>query len=107
MRPLVLISDEHVKKGLTLCLALPGLIMDAIQSTAGTIRQQLGNPEMPPNPAFLYVLPNQARFRPNLYIFQRTYQGTWSVDLFFDSKSAPARLEGRTFCRLFPRKHLN
>lgn len=48
----------------------------------------------PPDPALLYVLPNQARYQPDLFVFQRAYEGTWSVDVFYDSGSASSKLDG-------------
>lgn len=48
--------------------------------------------ETPPDPALLFALPNDVRYGANLFGFQKTYEGTWSVDIFFDSDSIPSKL---------------
>ncbi|GAA6060932.1 hypothetical protein JCM10212_003840 [Sporobolomyces blumeae] len=45
------------------------------------------------DPGILLTLPNEARYGANLFGFQKVYEGTWAVDIFFDSKSAPAKLD--------------
>ncbi|KAK4048339.1 Processing alpha glucosidase I [Microbotryomycetes sp. JL201] len=47
----------------------------------------------PPDPALLYQLPNEVRSGANLYGFQKTYEGTWSVDVYFDSVEADGKLD--------------
>ena len=48
--------------------------------------------ESPPDPALLFALPNDVRYGANLFGFQKAYEGTWSVDIFFDSDSIPSKL---------------
>ncbi|KAK4053895.1 Processing alpha glucosidase I [Microbotryomycetes sp. JL221] len=47
----------------------------------------------PPDPALLYQLPNEVRTGANMYGFQRTYEGEWSVDIYFDSQEAEGPLD--------------
>ncbi|KAM0753058.1 glycoside hydrolase [Meredithblackwellia eburnea MCA 4105] len=49
--------------------------------------------ESPPDPAVLFALPNEVRYGANLYGFQKTYEGSWSVDIFYDSASAGTKLD--------------
>ncbi|GAA5925076.1 hypothetical protein JCM10213_000525 [Rhodosporidiobolus nylandii] len=49
--------------------------------------------QSPPDPAILFALPNEVRAGAGLFGLQKTYQGTWAVDVFFDSDAAPAKLD--------------
>ncbi|KAM0791195.1 hypothetical protein ACM66B_005677 [Microbotryomycetes sp. NB124-2] len=50
----------------------------------------------PPDPALLYQLPNEVRSGANMYGFQKTYEGTWSVDIYFDSVEADAKFDAKS-----------
>lgn len=50
-------------------------------------------PDNPPDPALLFALPNEVRSGANLFAFQKTYEGAWSVDVFYDSLSVPGSLD--------------
>lgn len=41
------------------------------------------------DPALLFKLPNEIRSGATLFGFQKVYEGIWSFDIFFDSKSMP------------------
>lgn len=73
--------------------------MNAIQSNSHTVLKPYGR-ENPPDPALLFQLPDEVRYGANLYGFQRTYQGTWSVDIFYDSASLPSKLDSE--CNRLP-----
>lgn len=67
--------------------------MGAIAANARELMQQFG-PGNPADPSVLFALPNEVRYGANLYGFQKTYEGHWSVDIFFDSESLPSKLDG-------------
>ena len=47
----------------------------------------------PPDPAVLFALPNEIRYGANLYGFQKSYEGSFSVDIFFDSAASPSKMD--------------
>ncbi|GAA5904067.1 hypothetical protein JCM6882_003816 [Rhodosporidiobolus microsporus] len=47
----------------------------------------------PPDPAITFALPNEVRLNAGLYGIQKTYQGKWGVDIFFELEAAPANLD--------------
>lgn len=46
-----------------------------------------------PDPAVLLTLPDEARYGANLFGFQRVYEGTWAVDIFFEPESTHSPLD--------------
>ncbi|SCZ88804.1 BZ3500_MvSof-1268-A1-R1_Chr2-1g04647 [Microbotryum saponariae] len=46
-----------------------------------------------PDPAYVFLLPDQVRSASNLITLQKTYEGTWSVDIFYDSDASPSKLD--------------
>lgn len=75
--------------------------MNVIAATSSEIVSQFGS-ERGYDPAMLHVLPNQARYQPNIYTFQKTYEGTWSVDVFFDSAEAAVKLDSLSLSSTSP-----
>ncbi|KAG9001821.1 Processing alpha glucosidase I, partial [Tulasnella sp. 427] len=53
-----------------------------------------------PEPGLILTLPNDAPSASNFYALQKTYDGEFSFDVFFDSESAETKLNGETFTRL-------
>lgn len=47
-----------------------------------------------PDPALLAALPNTEQPVASAYWFQKTYEGEWSFDVFFDSAEVKARMDG-------------
>lgn len=68
--------------------------MNAMSSNTQPLLKKYGQ-ESPPDPALLFAFPNEIRSGANLYGFQKTYEGTWSVDIFYDSASLPQKLDGK------------
>lgn len=75
--------------------------MNAIRINSHEIIKPFGT-ESPPDPALLFQLPDEIRYGANLYGFQRTYEGTWSVDIYFDSASVTQKFSRK--CSLVCRK---
>lgn len=69
--------------------------MNALSENSHKIIEPYGT-KNPPDPALLFQLPDQVRSGANLYGFQRTYEGTWGVDIYFDSAAAPQELSCRS-----------
>ncbi|GAA5925452.1 mannosyl-oligosaccharide glucosidase [Sporobolomyces koalae] len=46
------------------------------------------------DPAVLLTLPNEARYGANLYGFQKVYEGTWTLDIFFEPSGSQTGLDG-------------
>jgi mannosyl-oligosaccharide glucosidase len=44
----------------------------------------------PPDPAILFSLSNEVKTGANFYAFQKTYEQTFSLDIFYDTKATPA-----------------
>lgn len=66
--------------------------MNAIAAHSNNVLKPYG-PQNPPDPALLFQLPDEVRYGANVYGFQRTYQGFWSVDVFYDSAAFPSQLD--------------
>jgi mannosyl-oligosaccharide glucosidase len=45
--------------------------------------------DSPPDPAILFSLPNELHTGANFFAFERTYEGPFSLDVFYDTSSAP------------------
>ncbi|GAA5950730.1 hypothetical protein JCM21900_000496 [Sporobolomyces salmonicolor] len=72
------------------------ICVDAFMNAIITHSRELLTPygqQDPIDPAILFTLPNEVRYGANMYGFQRTYQGHWGVDIFFESDAAPAKLD--------------
>ncbi|KAI5478238.1 mannosyl-oligosaccharide glucosidase, glycoside hydrolase family 63 protein [Pseudohyphozyma bogoriensis] len=50
----------------------------------------------PPDPAILFALPNEVRYGATLYGFQKTYEGKFELDIYFDSAATPSTLDSAT-----------
>ncbi|SCV71839.1 BQ2448_4533 [Microbotryum intermedium] len=46
-----------------------------------------------PDPAYVFQLPDQVRSGSNLITLQKAYEGTWSVDIFYDTDASPSKLD--------------
>ncbi|KAG8961017.1 Processing alpha glucosidase I [Tulasnella sp. 419] len=49
-----------------------------------------------PDPSFILTLPNTAQASSNFYAFQKTFDGAFQFDVFFESSSAEHQLEAST-----------
>ncbi|GAA6000082.1 hypothetical protein JCM10207_006043 [Rhodosporidiobolus poonsookiae] len=67
-------------------------IMNTLMPRAQSLMSSYGK-DSPPDPALLLGLPNEIRSNAGLYAFQKTYQGKWAVDIFYDAEDAPAQLD--------------
>jgi mannosyl-oligosaccharide glucosidase len=50
-----------------------------------------------PAPAFLLQLSDEVLSGSNVYAVQKTFEGPFEFDVFFESKSAGVKLSGQTF----------
>ncbi|GAA5893545.1 mannosyl-oligosaccharide glucosidase [Sporobolomyces salmoneus] len=48
------------------------------------------------DPAVLLTLPDEARYGANLFGFQKVYEGTWTVDIFFELVTTPSQLDSKS-----------
>lgn len=48
----------------------------------------------PPDPSFLFQLPNEVRSSSNLFAVQKTFDGEFQFDIFFESSSTNQGLDG-------------
>lgn len=69
--------------------------MNSIATSMEGILSRYGR-ESPPDPALLFILPNKVEPNSNLFAVQHTYEGFWSVDVFYDSASIPSTLDGES-----------
>jgi mannosyl-oligosaccharide glucosidase len=67
-------------------------IMNAYMANVQTLVDQYKE-QSPPDPAVLFALPNEVRYGANLFAFQKTYEGEWSVDVYYDSGSVASKLD--------------
>ncbi|GAA5820504.1 hypothetical protein JCM11251_003021 [Rhodosporidiobolus azoricus] len=67
------------------------VLINAITHSANALISKYG--QKPPDPAITFGLPNEVRFNAGLYGIQKTYQGKWVVDIFFELEAAPANLD--------------
>ena len=73
------------------------VLMNAIRINSHEVIKPFGT-ESPPDPALLFQLPDEVRYGASLYAFQRTYEGIWSVDIYFDSASVPQKFARELSC---------
>ena len=66
---------------------------ESVQGAQAKMKQY--GQENAPDPAVLFALGNEVREGSNFYAFQKTYQGSFTVDVFYDSlaDSPGARLD--------------
>lgn len=67
-------------------------ILNTVSTRARTLLSSYDQSN-PPDPALLFALPNQANSDATMFAFQKTYEGRWGVDIFFDAQDSPARLD--------------
>lgn len=58
----------------------------------------------PPDPSFVLVVPDEVLSGANLYAIQKTFDGPFSFDVYFQSGSADSKLDGELL--LLPRSTL-
>ena len=63
------------------------LLQDIISNAQGHL-QKYGQENLP-DPAILFSLNNQFRYGSNLFALQKTYEGAFTVDVFYDSIESP------------------
>ena len=72
------------------------LLLQDIVANAQTLLGKYGQENLP-DPAILFGLGNQFRYGSNFYALQKTYEGAFKVDVFFDVQDSLAA--GRLDCR--------
>jgi hypothetical protein len=65
------------------------LILQNMVARAQGLVQKYGQEDLP-DPALLFTLSNTYAEGSNFYAFQKTYEGAFSMDVFFDSQASPA-----------------
>ncbi|GAA5872836.1 hypothetical protein JCM8547_005716 [Rhodosporidiobolus lusitaniae] len=67
-------------------------LINIIRHSSEQLVKQYGT-QSPPDPAIVFALPNEVRAGAGLFGFQKTYQGRWGVDIFYESDEAPSGLD--------------
>ncbi|GAA5835928.1 hypothetical protein JCM5353_003090 [Sporobolomyces roseus] len=68
------------------------ILLNAIGARSREILPTYGQDKLL-DPAVLLTLPDEVKYGANLFGFQNVYEGTWKVDIFYDSDVSPARLD--------------
>lgn len=65
-------------------------ILERAQASVGSYQK---NEQGPPDPSFVLHLPNEVYSGSNLFAIQKTFDGEFQFDIFFESGSAKQKLD--------------
>ncbi|KAH8920581.1 glycoside hydrolase family 63 protein [Atractiella rhizophila] len=60
---------------------------------ANVLIEKYGKEDLP-DAGILFSLSNEVRSQPNFFAFQKILEGAWEVNIFFDDKTSPSKLDG-------------
>jgi hypothetical protein len=75
------------------------VFLNAITSRYREISPSYGNDKLL-DPAVLLTLPDEVRYGANLFGFQKVYEGTWAVDIFFEPSNSKSQLDSESLPNL-------
>ncbi|GJJ12478.1 hypothetical protein Clacol_006720 [Clathrus columnatus] len=79
------------------------LIISSLMTAAQNILKPYQQSEIPlPDPSFLFQLPNEVHSMSNLFAIQKTYDGKFQFDIFFESSSIHQNLDGKLLDSAMP-----
>jgi len=70
--------------------------MNEVSSTIQAIVEKYGQQDMP-DPALLVKLPNDIRYGANLIGIQKIVEGSFTIDIFYDSSSLSSTLDCKVY----------